>query len=103
MEGATAVFAITPNPPGTNCASGYTFPNACFPLLDAHANFVSAPAGMDFDLLKIEAFCDNLTDSHTITNYEWSINSQVPGISRLQRDYTFRPRTVGLTFIYRMK
>ena len=39
--------------------------------------------------------------SHTITNYDWSIDPQVAGTSRLQREFTFRPRTIGLTFIYR--
>ena len=60
-------------------------------------NFASARGGMIFGDWQIEAFCDNLTDSHTITNYEWSINSQVANTSRLQRDFTFRPRTYGLT------
>ena len=46
---------------------------------------------------------DNLFDSHTVTNYEWSIDSGVPGTTRLERDFTFRPRTYGLTFIYRSK
>jgi len=66
-------------------------------------NFASARGGMAFGDWQIEAFCDNLSDSHTVTNYEWSIDSQVPGTSRLQRDFTFRPRTYGLTFIYRSK
>ncbi len=66
-------------------------------------NFASARAGVDFGAWQLEAFCDNLTDTHTITNYEWSIDSGVPGTSRLQRDFTYRPRTIGLTFIYRMK
>ncbi len=66
-------------------------------------NFASARGGMSFGDFQVEAFCDNLTDSHTITNYEWSIDSSVPGTSRLQRDFTFRPRTYGLTFLYRSK
>jgi iron complex outermembrane recepter protein len=66
-------------------------------------NFASARAGVDFGAWQLEAFCDNLTDTHTITNYEWSIDSGVPGTSRLQRDFTYRPRTIGLTFIYRSK
>ncbi len=66
-------------------------------------NFASARGGMSFGDLQVEAFCDNLTDSHTITNYEWSIDSGVANTSRLQRDFTFRPRTFGLTFIYRSK
>jgi outer membrane receptor protein involved in Fe transport len=66
-------------------------------------NFASARGGMKFGGWQIEAFCDNLLDTHTVTNYEWSIDSGVPGTSRLQRDFTFRPRTVGVTFIYRSK
>jgi hypothetical protein len=58
---------------------------------------------MNFGEWQMEVFCDNLTDSHTITNYEWSINLQVPGTSRLQRDFTFVPRTIGLTFLYRSR
>ena len=66
-------------------------------------NFASARGGMKFGDWQIEAFCDNLLDSHTVTNYEWSIDSGVPGTRRLERDFTFRPRTWGLTFIYRSK
>jgi len=65
-------------------------------------NFASARGGMKFGDWQIEAFCDNLTDSHTITNYEWSIDSGV-GTSRLQRDFTFRPRTYGLTLLFHTK
>jgi iron complex outermembrane recepter protein len=66
-------------------------------------NFASARGGLGFGNLQVEAFVDNLTDSHTITNYNWSIDPSVPGTSRLQRDFTFRPRTIGLTLIYRSK
>jgi iron complex outermembrane recepter protein len=66
-------------------------------------NFASARGGMNFGAWQIEAFCDNLFDAHPITNYEWSIDSQVPDTSRLEREFTFRPRTFGLTFIYRSK
>jgi iron complex outermembrane recepter protein len=66
-------------------------------------NFASARGGMSFGDWQIEAFCDNLFDAHPITNYEWSIDSQVPNTSRLEREFTFRPRTFGLTFIYRSK
>ena len=58
---------------------------------------------MIFGELQVEAFIDNLTDSHTVTNYEWSIDPQVAGTSRLQRQFTFLPRTVGVTFLYRSK
>jgi outer membrane receptor protein involved in Fe transport len=65
-------------------------------------NFASARGGMSFGDLQIEAFVDNLTDSHTVTNYNWSIDPG-DGTSRLQRQFTFRPRTIGLTFLYRSK
>jgi iron complex outermembrane receptor protein len=63
-------------------------------------NFVSARAGMQFGALQIAAFIDNLTDSHTVTNFNWTIDPG-DGNSRLERQFTFRPRTVGLTFTYR--
>jgi iron complex outermembrane receptor protein len=66
-------------------------------------NFASARGGTRFGPLEVEAFCDNLFDSHPVTNYEWSIDPQVANTSRLERDFTFRPRTFGLTFIYRSK
>ena len=68
-------------------------------------NFASARGGMKFGDWQIEAFCDNLLDTHTVTNYDWTIDgsAEYPGASRLQRQYTFRPRTIGLTFIYRSK
>ena len=49
----------------------------------------------------IAAFCDNLTNSHTVTDFNNTINPLVPGVSRLQRDYTVRPRTIGITAILR--
>ena len=38
-------------------------------------NFASARAGMNFGAWQVEAFFDNLATSHTVTNYEWSIDS----------------------------
>jgi iron complex outermembrane recepter protein len=63
-------------------------------------NFLSLRGGMNFGELSVETFIDNLTDTHALTDYNFSI---YPGgsYSRLQRDYTFRPRTFGVTFIYR--
>jgi hypothetical protein len=51
-------------------------------------------------------FVDNLLDTHTVVNYAWSIPNAVTdvdfgGQNRNLRDYTFRPRTFGLTFIFR--
>jgi iron complex outermembrane recepter protein len=62
-------------------------------------NLASARAGMTFGNWQAAAFVDNLTDSHTVTNYNFTIN---PGDAPpLERQYTFRPRTVGLTITYR--
>ena len=63
--------------------------------------FVSLRGGMQFGGVSLQAFIDNLTDSHTVTDYNNTINPLVTGVTRLQRDYTFRPRTFGITAIYR--
>jgi outer membrane receptor protein involved in Fe transport len=63
-------------------------------------NFASARAGVNFGELQIAAFCDNLFDTHTVVNYNWTIDPG-DGNSRLERQYTFRPRTFGVTFTYR--
>ncbi len=66
----------------------------------ASTNFASARAGTNIGGWEIAAFVDNLTDSHTVTNYNWTIDPG-DGESRLQRQFTFRPRTFGFTFTYR--
>jgi iron complex outermembrane recepter protein len=63
-------------------------------------NFVTLRAGVTFGELQLQAFVDNLTDSHTITNYNWTIDPGT-GDSRLQRQFTFRPRMFGIGFTYR--
>jgi iron complex outermembrane recepter protein len=69
-----------------------------YPL--SSTNLASARAGMTFGNWQAAAFVDNLTDTHTVSNYNFSI---YPGnnITRLERQYTFRPRTIGLTITYR--
>ncbi len=62
--------------------------------------FTSMRAGMQFGQWSLAAFCDNLTNSHAITDFNWSIDPG-DGSSRLQREYTFRPRTIGITAIFR--
>jgi hypothetical protein len=72
-------------------------------------NFMSVRGGMRFTAWRIEAFVDNLANSHTITNYTWSIDPKIcatptpacESATRLENDWTFRPRTVGITGIYR--
>ena len=63
-------------------------------------NFASARAGMNFGGWQAALFVDNLTDTHTVTNYNFTIDPG-DGNSRLERQFTFRPRTVGLTITYR--
>jgi iron complex outermembrane recepter protein len=68
-----------------------------YPL--SSTNLASARAGMNFGGWQAALFVDNLTDTHTVNNYNFSI---YPGnATRLERQYTFRPRTIGLTFTYR--
>jgi iron complex outermembrane recepter protein len=68
-------------------------------VLDA-TTFVSLRGGMSFGAWSLAAFVDNLTDSHRLTAYDYTINPQT-GDSRLRRDFTFRPRTFGVTMIFR--
>jgi iron complex outermembrane receptor protein len=63
-------------------------------------NFASARAGVNIKGVQLALFCDNLFDTHTVTNYNFSIDPG-DGNSRLERQFTFRPRTIGLTFTYR--
>jgi iron complex outermembrane recepter protein len=84
--------------PATQDPNTQQFDAAFYTL--AATNFASARAGINFGGWQAALFCDNLTDTHTVTNYNWTIDPG-DGSSRLQRDYTFRPRTIGLTVTYR--
>ena len=72
-------------------------------------NLMSMRTGMRFGAWRLEAFIDNLTDTHPVTSYTWSIDpgscdptdAQCERSSRLQRQWTLRPRTFGITAIYR--
>jgi iron complex outermembrane receptor protein len=85
-------------PGATQDAATSQFDAANYTL--SSTNFASARAGMTFGGWQVAAFVDNLTDTHTVTNYNFSIDPGT-GDSRLERQFTFRPRTVGLTFTYR--
>jgi iron complex outermembrane receptor protein len=66
--------------------------------------FVSARAGTEFHDLSVSFFIDNLLDSHTITSITHTVldgTGPQPPVSPLYTYSTFRPRTFGLTFIYR--
>ena len=64
--------------------------------LDA-TSLVSMRAGIRFGSLSLQAFIDNLLDEHKVTNYAFTGAED----SRLVRNFTFRPRTFGLTATYR--
>jgi len=66
----------------------------------AGRGYTSLRAGMQFGPWSVAAFCDNLTNSHALTDFNWSINPG-DGNSRLERDFALRPRTVGITVIFR--
>jgi len=68
-------------------------------------NWVSMRGGTTFGNWQLQLFIDNLLNSHTVTNYNWSIPTDYtdtpnPGDNRLQRQFTFRPRTFGLTVLF---
>ena len=63
-------------------------------------NFMTLRGGVTLGEWQVAAFVDNLTDSHVVTNYDFTISAGDP-FDTTQRNYTFRPRTFGLTFTYR--
>ncbi len=73
-----------------NYGYSYTLPST---------SFTSMRAGVNLGDWQLAAFCDNLFDSHTVTNY--SLGQTDGTVTPQQNAYTFRPRTVGLTFTLR--
>ena len=70
----------------------------------AATKFLSARGGMAFGAWSVEPFVDNLLNTHTVVNYDFTINPNrgaYTGLSPLQRQYTFRPRTYGVTATFR--
>ncbi len=68
--------------------------------------FTSMRAGTQLGEWSVSAFVDNLTNSHALTDYNWTIcpspTECAPSYgTRLEREYSFRPRTIGLTAIFR--
>ncbi|HUA88926.1 MAG TPA: TonB-dependent receptor, partial [Steroidobacteraceae bacterium] len=67
--------------------------------------YTSARAGMQFGDWQVSAFVDNLTNSHPVVDYNNSIcgadDCTQAGGARLLREYTWRPRTVGMTFVFK--
>jgi hypothetical protein len=74
--------------------------NTSYDYTLSSTNFASARAGMTFGGWQASLFADNLFDSHTVTGYEFTIDPG-DGNSRLERQFTFRPRTIGITVTYR--
>jgi outer membrane receptor protein involved in Fe transport len=69
-------------------------------------NFMTLRGGVTLGEWQVAAFVDNLTDTHVVTNYDFTIVSGDPAVladaqNTVQRNYTFRPRTIGLSFTYR--
>jgi hypothetical protein len=61
-------------------------------------SFTSVRGGVSFGEWQLAAFCDNLFDSHTVNNYALG---QTDGTYTPQQNaWTFRPRTLGLTFTW---
>ncbi len=71
--------------------------------------FTSMRAGVEIGEWQISAFVDNLTNAHPVVDYNNSIcpsDVTTPacaqsGGERLLREYTWRPRTVGMTFVFK--
>jgi hypothetical protein len=63
--------------------------------------FVQFRTGMSFGGWQVSLFVDNLLNSHTTTNYERSFtdtnNPTFPPPGPQYNNYTFRPRTIGIT------
>ncbi len=91
---ARAKWATAGQDPGTS-----QFDSANFVL--PGTTFVSMRGGAQFGPWSLAAFVDNLTNTHALTDYNTSIDPLVAGVSRLQRGFTFRPRTIGITAIFR--
>jgi iron complex outermembrane recepter protein len=72
-----------------NSGFSYTYPST---------KFASLRAGMSFGDLQLTAFCDNLFDSHTTTNY--ILGQTDATFTPQQNTYTYRPRTFGLTLVW---
>src|SRR2546430_2769110 len=72
--------------PATGVGNTLQYDSASF-VLDA-TTLVSLRGGMAFGSWSVAAFVDNLTDTHKLTDYNFTINDGVD--SRLRRDFTFR-------------
>jgi iron complex outermembrane receptor protein len=67
--------------------------------------FTSLRGGIEFGAWSFSAFVDNLTNAHPLTDYDFTIcptpgNCAASAGNRLERAFTFRPRTIGITAIF---
>ena len=63
-------------------------------------SFASVRAGIKLRSWLVSAFVDNLFDSHPVLNYALGINdynNPAGPPTPQQNDFTFRPRTIGIT------
>lgn len=66
--------------------------------------FTSVRGGITLGSWLVTPFIDNLTNSHTVTNYALGMNdpyNPAGSPSLQQNQYTFRPRTFGITATWR--
>jgi len=68
--------------------------------------FTSLRGGVELGAWSVSAFVDNLTNAHPLTDYDYTIcptpgNCAASAGNRLERAFTFRPRTIGITAIFR--
>jgi iron complex outermembrane recepter protein len=103
-QGRSKWLSARQNGDQTTC-TGNTLQFECANFTLPATNFVTVRGGVTFGPWSVAAFIDNLTDTHPLTSYNWTINpNPTPGPqadSRVRRDFTLRPRTIGLTFTYR--
>jgi hypothetical protein len=67
-------------------------------------SFTSARGGIKFGDWQVAAFVDNLFNSHTILNYalvQNDYNNPAGPPPPQQNDFTYRPRTIGITATFR--
>jgi outer membrane receptor protein involved in Fe transport len=74
-------------------------------LPDERQSFVSMRAGTQLGGFGVSLFVDNLTDSHTLLNYNHQTNSYYGSgalmASPAYRYISYRPRTFGITVVFR--
>ncbi len=84
-----------PNSSQYNLGYSYTLPST---------SFTSLRAGVTLGSFQVSGFVDNLFDSHTTINYAFTQldgNNPNPPPTPQENDFTFRPRTIGVTVTYR--